>query len=81
MSTRARGSTWLSQRRQFTSSGLAAQGGSEADAGHDPDQRNYTVSNQKIEKAGFSFAVTLDAGLAELVKGLPTLHAKRYSNF
>jgi nucleoside-diphosphate-sugar epimerase len=54
---------------------------SEADAGHDPDQRNYTVSNQKIEKAGFSFAVTLDAGLAELVKGLPTLHAKRYSNF
>jgi len=52
----------------------------EAEAGRDPDQRNYTVSNEKIESAGFTFAVSLDAGLAELVKGLPTLQSKRYTN-
>ena len=52
----------------------------EADAGSDPDQRNYTVSNEKIESAGFTFKVTLDMGLAELVRGLPSLHTRRYTN-
>ena len=52
----------------------------EAAAGSDPDQRNYTVSNAKIEGAGFAFSVGLHAGLAELVKGLPILQARRYTN-
>ncbi|MDP2287945.1 MAG: NAD-dependent epimerase/dehydratase [Actinomycetota bacterium] len=52
----------------------------EAATGRDPDQRNYTVSNEKIESAGFVFSVGLDAGLAELVKGLPTLLTRRYTN-
>lgn len=52
----------------------------EAAAGRDPDQRNYIVSNEKIESAGFSFQMGLHRGLAELVKGLPTLSSKRYTN-
>ena len=40
----------------------------EAPLGKDPDQRNYIVSNKKIEALGFSPAVSLQAGLNELVK-------------
>ena len=52
----------------------------EAEFGKDPDQRNYTVSNAKIELAGFSFEFGLDRGLSELVKGLVTLRNSQYSN-
>jgi nucleoside-diphosphate-sugar epimerase len=52
----------------------------EAEFGKDPDQRNYTVSNAKIELAGFSFEFGLDRGLSELVKGLATLRNSQYSN-
>lgn len=41
----------------------------DAPLGKDPDQRNYIVSNAKLEATGFVPAVTLDAGIAELVKG------------
>ena len=41
----------------------------DAPVGKDPDQRNYIVSNAKIERTGFKTAVTLDAGIAELIKG------------
>ena len=41
----------------------------EAPVGKDPDQRNYIVSNAKIEATGFKPAFSLDAGIAELVKG------------
>ena len=34
----------------------------------DPDQRNYFVSNKKIEKAGFKASISLETGIQELVK-------------
>ena len=52
----------------------------EAEFGKDPDQRNYTVSNAKIESTGFSFEFGLDRGLSELVKGLATLRNSQYTN-
>ena len=53
---------------------------SEAPIGKDPDQRNYIVSNAKIEATGFLPATSLDAGIAELVAGLPMLPEGRYRN-
>ena len=41
----------------------------DAPVGKDPDQRNYIVSNAKIEGAGWKPAFPLDTGIAELVKG------------
>jgi nucleoside-diphosphate-sugar epimerase len=41
----------------------------DAPVGQDPDQRNYIVSNAKLERTGFQPAVTLAAGIDELVKG------------
>ena len=38
--------------------------------GKDPDQRNYIVSNEKIEKTGFVPEVSIDDGVQELIKGL-----------
>ena len=39
-----------------------------SEIGKDPDQRNYIVSNAKIESTGFQTQVSLDAGIQELVK-------------
>ena len=36
--------------------------------GRDPDQRNYIVSNEKIERTGFTPRFSLDMGIRELVK-------------
>lgn len=36
----------------------------------DPDQRNYIVSNKKIEKMGFVTSIDLYTGLKELVSGI-----------
>ena len=44
-----------------------------ADFGADPDQRNYEVSYAKIRNAGFETKVTLERGIEEMVKGLPTV--------
>jgi nucleoside-diphosphate-sugar epimerase len=35
----------------------------------DPDKRDYIVSNAKIEATGFLPQFSLDAGIAELIKG------------
>ena len=47
----------------------------------DIDQRNYIVSNKKIEKLGFKTKISLDSGIDELIKGYGMLNAKKYSNF
>lgn len=52
----------------------------DAPVGSDPDQRNYIVSNEKIEKTGFSPMYSLDDGIAELVKGYRMLSNAKYGN-
>jgi nucleoside-diphosphate-sugar epimerase len=52
----------------------------EAPLGKDPDQRNYIVSNKKIEALGFNPTVTLQEGLSELVKGLKMFNHKPFTN-
>ncbi|MCA9394007.1 MAG: NAD(P)-dependent oxidoreductase [Candidatus Omnitrophica bacterium] len=46
---------------------------SESSDAKDPDQRDYIVSNDKIEATGFRPDVTLAAGIAELIKGYTIL--------
>jgi len=52
----------------------------EAQIGKDPDQRNYIVSNEKIEKTGYKAATSLDAGIVELLKGYTMLKNSKYGN-
>jgi len=52
----------------------------EAALGNDPDQRNYLVSNQKIESLGFKPIVSLRSGIEELVKGLQMFNYKPFTN-
>jgi len=52
----------------------------ESELGRDPDQRNYVVSNEKIEKAGFVPDQSLETGLRELIKFIPMYSQKLYSN-
>ncbi len=53
---------------------------SEAAVGEDPDKRNYIVSNEKIGRAGFKPEVSLEQGIAELVRGFPILRRGMFSN-
>ena len=52
----------------------------EAETGVDPDQRNYIVSNEKIEAAGFVPKYTLQAGIQELIKGYRMIKNSKYGN-
>jgi nucleoside-diphosphate-sugar epimerase len=52
----------------------------ESEIGKDPDQRNYIVSNDKIEKTGFKAQVSLPVGIAELIKGYQVIRRNQYSN-
>ena len=52
----------------------------EAAVGKDPDQRNYIVSNKKIEGSGFKPDKSLDAGIIELIKGYRMIKNSRYGN-
>ena len=52
----------------------------EAVVGKDPDQRNYIVSNEKIERTGYYPIYSLNTGISELVKGFQMLKNSIYSN-
>lgn len=52
----------------------------DAPVGKDPDQRNYVVSNAKLEATGYKTAVTLEAGIAELIKGYTMIKNSIYGN-
>lgn len=52
----------------------------ESEINKDPDQRNYIVSNDKIEKTGYMPDVDIQTGIAELIKGFSILTNNKYSN-
>lgn len=52
----------------------------EAPIGEDPDKRDYIVSNEKIERAGWAPDWTLEVGIAELVRGYRMIRNSRYAN-
>lgn len=52
----------------------------EEEFGKDPDQRNYVVSNQKIESKGFKPQVSLQMGIQELIKGLKMFDQRLFTN-
>ena len=52
----------------------------EAEVGEDPDQRNYIVSNEKIERSGFNPKVSLPQGIGELIKGYQVIRRTGYAN-
>jgi nucleoside-diphosphate-sugar epimerase len=52
----------------------------EAPLGKDPDQRDYVVSNARIEATGFKPETSLDAGIAELIKGYQVVRRAGYGN-
>ena len=52
----------------------------EAEIGEDPDKRNYIVSNAKIERTGFKPIMSLQAGIAELIKGYQVVRRHGYAN-
>jgi nucleoside-diphosphate-sugar epimerase len=48
--------------------------------GKDPDQRNYIVSNEKIELTGYLPKFSLDKGISELIKGYTMIKNSKYGN-
>jgi nucleoside-diphosphate-sugar epimerase len=52
----------------------------EAHVGKDPDQRNYIVSNAKLEATGFRTTHSLDFGIRELLKGYAMIRNTVYGN-
>ena len=46
----------------------------------DPDQRDYFVSNKKIEKAGFRASISLETGIKELLQVFEIIKNKKFKN-
>jgi nucleoside-diphosphate-sugar epimerase len=52
----------------------------EAPIGKDPDQRNYVVSNAKIEATGYLPQVSIQRAIAELIKGYQVVRRNQLAN-
>ena len=52
----------------------------ESAIGRDPDQRDYIVCNEKVERTGYRTAFSLDDGIRELIKGFAMIRNAKYSN-
>jgi nucleoside-diphosphate-sugar epimerase len=52
----------------------------EAPVGRDPDQRDYIISNEKIEKTGYRTRRSLDDGIQELIRAYQILRSAPYGN-
>tara|TARA_B100000780_G_C21001407_1_gene400691 strand:+ start:83 stop:346 length:264 start_codon:yes stop_codon:yes gene_type:complete len=52
----------------------------ESDIAKDVDQRNYIVSNKKIESTGFIPNNSIDDGIKEIIKGCKILKKNQFSN-
>lgn len=52
----------------------------EAPVGQDPDQRNYIVSNAKIEATGYKPQVSIQRAIAELIKGYQIIRRNQHAN-
>ena len=50
-----------------------------SDIGKDPDKRNYIVSNKKVEATGYKTTISLQKGIAELIKGFQVIHRNQFS--
>jgi nucleoside-diphosphate-sugar epimerase len=48
--------------------------------GEDPDKRDYLVSNEKLEKTGWSPDHSLDDGIKELIKGYSIIKPNLFAN-
>ena len=53
----------------------------DAPIGEDKDQRNYIVSNIKLEREGFAPIYSLNMGVLELIKGYKMIKNTKYGNF
>ncbi len=52
----------------------------ESKIGEDPDKRNYIVSNAKIEATGYKPQVSLEDGIAELIKAYQIIKRNSFAN-
>ena len=52
----------------------------EAPIGKDPDQRNYVVSNAKIEATGYHPQISIQRAIAELIKGFQVVRRNQHAN-
>ncbi len=52
----------------------------EAPVGKDPDKRDYLVSHDKIERAGFRARIGLADGIAELIRAYQIVRRREFSN-
>ena len=51
-----------------------------SEIGKDPDQRNYIVSNDKLESLGWKANCDLDDGIHEIIKAYPMLETNPFTN-
>jgi nucleoside-diphosphate-sugar epimerase len=52
----------------------------DAPVGKDQDQRNYVVSNAKLEATGYRTSMSLDDGIHDLIKGFTMIKNMVYGN-